>query len=378
MSAAPLTPVPKRRSHWPLYVSGLLLGLFAALVVHQLYARRIKMVKDEDLLRQLAEAEFLEDPTPPASHAQDWPQWRGHDRDGIAWTGPLQTRWPSKGLEELWRRTGVDAGESYSSFAVTDGRFYTLYTSKASDKQVILCLNAQTGEEIWKESYDRPHVSIEFGNWPRSTPVVDGDQLFTVDQVGRLQCRNAKTGALLWEQDLVRKFGGQLPKWGYAFSPLVLGELVYTNPGGPFGHAVVALNRKTGAEVWKALDDAPSYSSPIAISVGGKQQVVFFFTDALVGLSADEGRELWRHPWVPRPDANVATPLAFRTRQGNKEHQYVFISSGYGKGCACSGSIPTRRANAPPARSSRTTRCAATSPLRCAGRTTSTASTNRN
>jgi len=334
MSEAPTTPAPRRRSHWPLYVSVLLLLLFGALVAHQVFAKKVHVVTDEELLRQLAEAEFIEDPVPAGSHTQDWPQWRGQKRDGVAWTGPLQTQWPKTGLERLWNRTGAEAGESYSSFAVTGGRFYTQMTSEAKDKQIILCLNADTGEEIWSESYDRPRAKIEYGNWPRSTPVVDGDQVFTVDQVGRLQCRKSATGALLWEQDLLRKYGNRLPKWGVAFSPLVLGNLVYTNPGGPYGQSIVAFDRKTGAEVWKALDDPPSYSSPIAINVEGMQQVVFFTGAGLVGLTAKDGRLLWRFPWKTFSDVNATTPLAFRAKSGNKEHQYVFISSGYDKGCA--------------------------------------------
>lgn len=326
-----LTPPARRRPHLLVFLSLILLLLFAALVMHQINSKHPRVTSDEDLLRQLAKAEFLEETLPAGASVQEWPQWRGLLRDGVARTGPLLQKWPTQGLEQLWR---IEGGASYSSFAVAGGRFYTQLVSEESNKQVILCLDAASGEEVWRESYARPQVNPEYGNWPRSTPVVDGDQVFIVDQACRLQCRNAETGRLLWEHDLLKEYGGQMPKWGVAFSPLVLGNLVYTSPGGADGNSVVAFDRKTGKEVWKALNDPPGYSSPISIRVAGLQQVVFFTGDSLVGLTAREGRLLWRFPWPTDFLVNAATPLAFRTSSAKEEQQYVFISSGYGKGCA--------------------------------------------
>ncbi len=337
-STSPSQPDTRpRRRHWPLYLSILLLLVFAALVVHQIEALRPRLVvTNEDLLKQLASAEFLEDRLPASPGARDWPQWRGRRRDGVAGTGPLQLKWPGVGLEKIW---GNPIGESYSSFAVTGGRLYTQTVGEKKSEQVILCLDANTGKEIWRESNERPDLKLEYGNIPRSTPVVDGDLVFTVDQGGRLQCRQADTGKLEWERKLIEDYGGRLPNWGVAFSPLVLDGLVYTNPGGKDNNSIIAFDRKTGAVVWTALNDLPGYSSPVAINVRGLQQVVFFTEDGVVGLTAKpptkEGKLLWRFPWAPATaKVNAATPLAFRTKNDKEEDQYVFISSGYNKGCA--------------------------------------------
>jgi outer membrane protein assembly factor BamB len=329
---------------WPLYVAVLFLLLFAGLVVHQLQARRVRLSVNVDLLKELDEAEFLEDKAPAGNRANEWPQWRGPRRDGVAWTSHLLTKWSEKDPQQLWE---VPGGESYASSAVVELplpnekvelRLYTMQYEK--DQESILCRRADTGKEIWRMGYERSPLKVEYGNFPRATPTVDGGQVFTLGPTGRLQCRGAENGDLVWERDLLKDYQGRLPRWGYSSSPLVLGETVFVNPGGPDGNSIVALGRKTGKgkngkeELWKALDDPAGYSSPIAITLDKTEQVVFFTPEGLVGLSADEGELLWRFPWVTDFQVSAATPLAFKASSGKQVHQYVFITSGYKKGCA--------------------------------------------
>ena len=124
--------------------------------------------------------------------------------------------------------------------------------------------------------------------------------------------------------------GGQ---WGHAFSPLIEGNLVITAPGGP-GASLAAFDKDTGTLVWKSLDDPPGYSSPVPFTAGGVRQVVAFTGDALVGVSPADGKSFSRHPWATNFQVNAATPLTFHAASGDKVLDYVFISSGYGRGCA--------------------------------------------
>src|SRR5262249_34699739 len=139
-------------------------------------------------------------------------------------------------------------------------------------------------------------------------------------------CLKADTGAKLWRHDLLEEFKAENLQWGVAFSPLIEGDLVYTNPGGANGNSIAAFDKKTGKLVWKALDDEAGYSSPVAATIAGVRQVVFFTAAGLVGVAPKDGKELWRYPWETSFDCNIATPIVVE--------DYVFISSGYGKGAA--------------------------------------------
>ena len=120
---------------------------------------------------------------------------------------------------------------------------------------------------------------------------------------------------------------------GVCCSPLVEGGLVFANPGGPDGNSIAAFDKKTGELAWTALSDPPGYSSPVAATIGGARQVVFFTGRGPVALSPADGKELWRYPWQNEFEVNAATPVVFQTRDGDHVDDYVFISSGYGKGC---------------------------------------------
>jgi outer membrane protein assembly factor BamB len=155
---------------------------------------------------------------------------------------------------------------------------------------------------------------------------VDGAFVYAVGPTGILHCLRADTGEKVWRHDLLDEFHGRKPQYGVSFSPLVEGDLVYTMPGGPEGGALAAFDKRTGALVWKALEDPIGYSSPVAVTAAGVRQVLFFTDAALASLAPEDGRLYWRYPWKTEGGFNIATPVAF----GN----YVFISSGYGKGCA--------------------------------------------
>jgi outer membrane protein assembly factor BamB len=278
---------------------------------------------DPERLGKLARAEL---PAPGSAEDEDWPQWRGPNRDGLSPATGLLTTWPPEGPRVVWRRP---VGRGFSSLAVARGRLYTMDETPAPEggapQEAVVCLDAATGAEVWRFRYPSQYEE-RFGSGPRSTPTVDGDFVYCVGPTGVFHCLRADTGQKVWRHDLREEFQARPMQYGVSFSPLVEGDLVYAMPGGPGGNSLAAFVKRTGALVWKALDDPVGYSSPVAVTAAGVRQVLFFTNEALVSVAPRTGEVYWRYPWKTEGGFNIATPLAF----GN----YVLISSAYGKGCA--------------------------------------------
>ncbi len=217
----------------------------------------------------------------------------------------------------------MGVGTGVSSVAVTGGRLYTMGNSGSMD--AVYCLDAATGAEIWRHTYPQSLGKRSFEGGPAGTPTVDGDRVYTLSHEGDLFCLAASTGKVVWKKNLPRDFNGFRQKFGYAGSPLVDGNLVIVDSGG-VGASTVAVDKATGAVRWKAGNDEAGYSSPVAFELGGTRCIAIFKADALVGLNAANGEELWRYPWKTKYDINAPTPVVF----GDK----IFITSGYGRGCA--------------------------------------------
>jgi outer membrane protein assembly factor BamB len=319
---------PQRRgSPTVLWASVILFGLFGVQIAYQIYHTNHRgMDVDAVLTAELAEAVFIEEKPAPASAG--WPQWRGSHRDGIVHLADLATDWPNEGPTLLWKK---DIPLGYSSFAVKDGRLYSLF--QQNEKEVVACWRVQDGAEVWRHEYDC-HADVRDYPGPRSTPTLEGDRLYTVGSDGTFLCLDAATGSPHWKKDLLNEFQATSPRWGVAFSPLIDGDLVFTSPGGRNGNSLAAFNKITGELVWKRLDEVAGYSSPIAVTVAGTRQILFFMGDALVAVHAGDGELCWRYPWETFSDVNAATPVVFQTRRDEHINHYVFISSGYARGCA--------------------------------------------
>ena len=252
--------------------------------------------------------------------AADWPQWRGPNRDGISPETGLLRSWPASGPRLVWKAQGL--GEGYSNLAIAQGRIFT--QGQRGRAQFVIALNKASGRKLWQtpagKSYRDSH-----GSGPRSTPTVDGDRVFALSADGTLVCLETSTGNTVWSLNIVKKFGGRIPGWGVSGSPLVDGNRVIVNPGGR-GASIVALDKRNGTVLWRALSDPPGYSSPIAVQVGGTRQIIVFTGRSAVGVQAETGNALWRYRRVSNGTANIATPIF---RDG-----HVFLSSDYGTGCA--------------------------------------------
>ena len=254
----------------------------------------------------------------PAQTGGEWPQWRGANRDGVSKETGLLKQWPEGGPALAWK--GKGAGMGYSSFAVSKGRLYTM--GLRGDKEYVIAFDAATGKEVWATAHGAAFRN-DRGDGPRGTPTVDGDRVYSLGGAGDLSAIDAKTGKIVWQMNVLQKFGGSNITWGISESPLVVGDKVLVNPGGP-GASVVALSKKDGALIWKSQSDRAGYSSGIPVQAGGKTQVVFFTHTRALGLDLETGKLLWDYPKAANNVANAATPVA----RGNR----VWISSDYGNG----------------------------------------------
>lgn len=300
-----------------------LLLVFAVLVLAmRFYVAGIRFLASQDLLAELAEAEFIDEP-----RSVSWPQWRGEFRNGISDFEELVTSWPGSGPRRVWSVRGV---EGHSSFAVTSGKVYSMVAQEA--EEAVVCWDLSTGQEQWRYRYEAGRT-FPYGS-PLATPTVVGNRLYTLTTTGVLLCLEVQKGELCWKQDLIQELRGESPRWGFAGSPLVDGDLVFTTTGSSRGKCLAAFHKDSGELVWASESDPAGYSSPVAMTMGEVRQVVFFTGARLLGVAAADGKRLWEYPWQTPFEVNAATPIVFRTRWQGREQQYVFISSGYEKGSA--------------------------------------------
>ena len=244
---------------------------------------------------------------PKETKTADWPQWRGPGRDAVSTETGLVRAWPESGPKIVWR---AKAGAGYSGVSVADGRLFTMWDE--GDKQFLVGLDAATGTELWRQPLGAA-FSNPYGDGPRSTPLVDEGLVYAIGTSGLLVAADRKTGVPKWQHDLVAEYAAALPPYGYSSSPLAVDGLVVVEAGGK-GTAFLAFEKKTGKLAWSTSDDRPAYSSPIAVTLGGVPQIVFWSANGLHAVAADRGAVLWSYPWealcpVSGDPLNTTTPV---------------------------------------------------------------------
>ncbi len=251
--------------------------------------------------------------------ADDWPTWRGVNRDGISKEVGLLKQWPADGPNLAWKATG--AGVGFSSVSVVGGRVFTM--GDGDDASYVLCYSAADGKPVWKSQ----PVGKTGGSYKgtRCTPTVDGELVYALGQFGDFVCLRAADGREVWRKSLQKDFGGNYSGWQYTESPLIDGEKVVFTPGGPRG-TIVALNKKTGALVWQSKEykDGAHYASLIAVNHGGRRQYVQLTAQSVAGVDAETGNLLWRAARQGQT-AVIPTPIF--------SNGHVYVTSGYGVGC---------------------------------------------
>ncbi|HIE91988.1 MAG TPA: pyrrolo-quinoline quinone [Acidobacteria bacterium] len=252
--------------------------------------------------------------------ANDWPEFRGEGRVGV-WTetGILET-FPEDGLDVRWR-TPIHHG--FSGPSVADGRIFITDFERArglDGTERILCLDEDTGEILWTQSWEVSYLGVSWDEGPRATPTVDGDQVYAVGASGIMTALAVDTGEVLWRTNFVEDFGAEIPQWGFASAPIVDGERIITLVGGTPDAKVVAFDRTTGAEVWRSLSSV-GVAQPIIIEAGGVRQLVIWHPLAVSSLDPATGEVYWEQPFEVGYDMTVATPV----RRGND----LFVTTFY-------------------------------------------------
>lgn len=251
----------------------------------------------------------------------DWPQLLGPERNGISTETGLVQSWPKQGPPVLWEK---EVGAGFSG-PVVAGEWLILFHRVAA-QEVVEGLKASTGKTLWKRSYPSTYRDrFSRGDGPRSTPVISGGKIYTLGAEGQMHCLELETGKVVWVRNLNEDYAAREAFFGVGTSPLVEGNLVLVNVGGKEA-GIVALDKDTGKDVWKATDHEASYSSPVAATIDGTRFVFFFTREGLVALDPQSGAVRFSKPWRSRMHAsvNAAVPLVVKDR--------VFLSASYNTG----------------------------------------------
>jgi len=261
--------------------------------------------------------------------ADDWPQWRGPQRNAVSPEIDLLPSWPEGGPRTVWHASGL--GQGYASVTISDGRVFTI--GNHEEDVVCVALDAETGAQHW---------TCRIGTTSRnscSTPTVDGDRLYALAPDGELVCLNAESGEFVWRRHLPNDFGGRMPGRGYGESPLVDGNWLVCTPGGPEA-MLVALNKRTGAVVWKSKMpdigpvgyDGAGFSSIVITQGAGIRQYIQLVGRGVIGVATDDGRFLWGYNSLANRTANIPTPVA--------RGDLVFAANGYNTGSVLLKLVP--------------------------------------
>ena len=241
-------------------------------------------------------------------YAQDWPQWRGPNRDGAV-TGRF-SEWP-KALKEQWR---VTVGVGHASPVVVGNKIYIF--ARQGEEETLLSLDAATGKEIWKSSqpisYTMHQAATGHGKGPKSTPVVSNGSVFTLGISGVLSAHDARTGKLKWRHEFSNQYPITSPLFGTAMSPIVDHGLLIAHVGGHDKGALTAFDVETGAVKWTNNMDGPAYASPILVTLAGVRQLVTFMQKDFVGVDAATGKLLWKLPAKTQYDENTVTAIPYK------------------------------------------------------------------
>jgi outer membrane protein assembly factor BamB len=271
-----------------------------------------------------------------AALAADWPQFGGPGRDFTA-PAALPASWPASGPRQLWAR---ELGDGYSGIAAVGGVLYTQYhpakgmlaslmdrfRGAVTHPEVVIAVDAATGRTLWEHAYDAgpPGVNLEYGPGPNATPLVHGGLVYAAGVTGKLHALDAKTGGVVWSQDLWGALGGKRFDRGYSNSPVAYGSTIIVFLGGA-GQGVVALDAKSGSVVWKGGNFDAGGSSPLLINVNGQEQLVVFHPGGVAGMDPRNGTVLWDHPHRTDYGLNISLPIW-------GPDNILFVSSAYSAG----------------------------------------------
>jgi outer membrane protein assembly factor BamB len=264
--------------------------------------------------------------TTGVARGDDWPNWRGPHHNGVS----DETGWRWDRLREgppiLWHKS---IGTGFASVAVVGGRVYAFGNTgkegdgkEAEQQDILWCLDAATGREVWKHAYLSPLLPKNHEGGPSATPTVEAGKVYTLSQDGQVFCVDAQSGAVVWQKHLGKDYGIEPPNWGLAGSPIIIGDLIVLNAG-PYG---TAIRKQDGGLAWGGQKGPAGYASAVPYEQQGKSCAVILGHRELYGVVAATGQVLWKQPWTTMHDENIPDQIV----AGDK----LFACSGLGTGAA--------------------------------------------
>jgi outer membrane protein assembly factor BamB len=257
------------------------------------------------------------------SAAQEWPDWRGIHRDGV-WNEPgVVKKFPGDTIPLKW---SVPCGPGYTGPTVAGGLVYLMdRMEKPEGQERVICVDAKTGKSVWSHAYPCRYENVGYPAGPRASVVIRDGKAWSLGTMGHIFCFNALTGDILWQRDLNRDYQIKMPIWGIAATPLLVGQKIILQIGGSNSASILALDKDSGKELWRTLDDAISYSAPILIQQAGKPVVVVWTAENLAGIDPETGSVYWKIPFPVKMGMGISTPVLY--------HDFLFVS------CFYSGSL---------------------------------------
>jgi len=249
----------------------------------------------------------------------DWHQWMGPERDGTWDLDITKEKLNTQDLKKIWE---LPIGSGYSGPTVAKGKVYLMdLVGDKVQKERVLCINAETGEQLWVHEYESDN-NVGYPTGPRASVLIQDNKAYSFGSMGELHCLDANTGKVLWFIDGQKNYTIDYPIWGLASSPLIYNDLLIVQMGGKPDACIIAFNRDTGEEVWRSLSDEASYSSPIIIEQAGKNILVCWTGDNLAGMNPDTGIAYWKIPYKRKKSViNISMPVY--------APPYIFLSSFY-------------------------------------------------
>lgn len=251
---------------------------------------------------------------------EDWPQFRGTRGDGTWQSPPIPEIWPAEGLKPRWK---VAIGGGYAGISVVGHRVISMdRPAEPANTERIFCLDASNGAVLWQHSYPAEYKDLDYGNGPRAQPTIVGQRVFTVGSLGDVFCLDLQSGTVLWQKHLQRDFGGRLPMWGFASSPVLHNEHLILVAGGPDA-GVVSVHPETGEERWRSSTDEAGYCTPLIVPDLDPPQVVHWSPSHIRGLRLLDGQPLWSSRYEVTYGVSIAKPVL---------HEGLVLVAGYWEG----------------------------------------------
>ena len=237
----------------------------------------------------------------------EWPRWRGPGADG-RWNPPgVPADFATREPRELWR---IKIGSGYGGVSVAAGKVYVMdYTKSPEEQERVLCFESTTGKQVWSQSWPVAYGKMDHGTGPRASIVIENGSAYALGATGVASCFDAATGKVIWQHDTQKVFSAKMSTWGFAASPFIWKDKVILHVAAQLDGCLLALDKKTGKEIWRAGSDPAGYCTPELITHAGKPQLIQWGPEHIQSFNPDTGAANWRHPYKITYGVSIAQPL---------------------------------------------------------------------